>query len=119
MGGRTTAGVARGGHRTGFARGGRVARYGRGYGGGPVYGGPIYDSCAGYGYGPRYGYNGCPGYGVPIVGRVIDNVFGGTVLIKGASSGRELAAAFPMGSAAVRVSTQSSPKLARSGRRIG
>jgi len=77
MGGRAMAGVARGGHRADFARGGRVARYGRGYGGGPIYGGPIYDSCAGYGYGPRYGYNECPGYGVPIVGRVIDDVLGG------------------------------------------
>ena len=40
-------------------------RYGRGYGRGPVYNGWIYDSCAGYRYGPGYGYNGCPGYGVP------------------------------------------------------
>ena len=68
-------GVVRSGHPAGFARGGRVARYGRGYGRGPIYNGPIYDSCAGYGDG--YGYNGCPGYGVPIVGRVIDDVLGG------------------------------------------
>ena len=39
------------------------------YGGG----GPIYDSCSGYGD----GYGGCPGYGVPIIGAVIDGVFGG------------------------------------------
>ena len=31
--------------------------------------GPIYDSC--------YGYGGCPGYGVPIIGAVINGVFGG------------------------------------------
>jgi hypothetical protein len=74
-------GVARSGHAAGSARGGRVARYGRGYGGyggygrGPIYNGPIYDSCEGYGYG--YGYNRCPGYGVPIVGRVINDVLGG------------------------------------------
>ena len=76
-GGGRAVGVKRGGHAAGFARGGRVARYGRGYGRGPVYNGPIYDSCAGYGYAPGYGYNGCPGYGVPIVGRVIDDVLGG------------------------------------------
>ena len=41
-------------------------------GGGPVYyNAPIYDSCAGYGYGE------CPGYGVPIVGAVINSVLGG------------------------------------------
>ncbi len=83
MGGRAMAGSARRGHAAGFARGGgRVARYGRGYGygpiyGGPIYHGPIYDDCADNGCGPRYGYNGCPGYGVPIVGRVIDDVLGG------------------------------------------
>jgi hypothetical protein len=76
MGGRAMAGTARRGHAAGVARGGgRVARYGRGYGRGPVYNGPIYDSCAGYGYGA--GYNGCRGNGVPIVGRVIDDVLGG------------------------------------------
>jgi defect-in-organelle-trafficking protein DotC len=63
--------------------GGHVARYGHGarYGGGYV-GGPIYDSCAGngngygygYGYGPGYG---CPGYGVPLVGGVINGILGG------------------------------------------
>jgi hypothetical protein len=51
-----------GGH---YARGG-----GGGYGGGYV-NGPIYDSCAGYGYG-----YGCPGYGVPLVGGVINGVLG-------------------------------------------
>jgi hypothetical protein len=60
--------------------GGHVARYGHGgrYGGGYV-SGPIYDSCAGYGYGygPGYGYGGCPGYGVPLVGGVINGVLGG------------------------------------------
>jgi hypothetical protein len=69
----------------GPARGGHVARYsgGRSYGGGHVarYGGgyssgPIYDSCAGYGYayGPGYG---CPGYGVPLVGGLINGALGG------------------------------------------
>ena len=80
-GGRAMAGAARHGHAAGFARGGRVARYGRGYGRGPIYNGPIYDSCAGYGYGygygPGYGYNGCPGYGAPLVGGVLDGILGG------------------------------------------
>jgi hypothetical protein len=77
--GRAMAGPARGGYGSaGYARGGRVVvRSGGGYyggGGGPVYdNGPIYDSCSGYGY----GYGGCPGYGVPIVGAVINGVFGG------------------------------------------
>jgi hypothetical protein len=83
-GGGHAVGVARGGYRggyrSGFARGGRVARYGRGYGG-PIYDGPIYDSCAGYGYGygygPGYGYDGCPGYAAPLVGGVINGIFGG------------------------------------------
>jgi hypothetical protein len=75
--GHAMGGTARRGHAGGFARGGRVARYGRGYGRGSIYGGPIYDSCAGNGYGPRYDYDGCPGYGVPIVGQVIDDVLGG------------------------------------------
>lgn len=69
-------GVARSGHQTRFARGGHIARYGRGYGNGPVYDGPIYDSCAGYGYGPGYGYNGCPGYAAPL-GGVINGILGG------------------------------------------
>ena len=51
-------------------RGGHVVRYGGGY-----RTGPIYDSCSGYGYG--YGYGGCRGYGVPLVGGVINGVFGG------------------------------------------
>jgi hypothetical protein len=77
-GGHAMAGPARGGNGSaGYARGGRVVvRSGGGYygGGGPVYyDGPIYDSCAGYGY----GYGGCPGYGVPIVGAVINSVLGG------------------------------------------
>ena len=59
-----------GGHAmTGHAGGGRVARYGGGY-----RGGPIYDSCAGYGYGYN---NGCPGYGTPLVGGVINGILGG------------------------------------------
>lgn len=76
-GGRAMAGPARGGHMAGFARGGRVARYGRGYGGGPIYNGPIYDSCAGYGDGYGPDYNGCPGYGAPVVGGVVNGVLGG------------------------------------------
>ena len=78
-GGRAMAGPARGGYAGGYARGGRVVvRSGGGgyYGGGGGYyggGGPIYDSCSGYGD----GYGGCPGYGVPIIGAVIDGVFGG------------------------------------------
>jgi hypothetical protein len=67
-----------GGH---YARSGGGGYYGGGYGGGYV-NGPIYDSCAGYGYGygygygPGYGYGGCPGYGVPLVGGVINGIFG-------------------------------------------
>jgi hypothetical protein len=73
-GGRAMAGPGRGS--AGYAGGGRVVRSGGGYygGGGGYYGGgPIYDSCSGYGY----GYNGCPGDGVPIIGAVINGVFGG------------------------------------------
>jgi hypothetical protein len=58
----------------GYARGGHVARYGGGYRYGPIYNGPIYDSCSGYGYG--YGYGGCPGYGGG-VGGLIGSVLGG------------------------------------------
>jgi hypothetical protein len=83
-GGHASVAHAAGGRAVGFAHGGgggRVARYGRGYGYGPTYNGPIYDSCAGYGYGygygPGYGYNGCPGYVAPIVGGVINGVLGG------------------------------------------
>jgi hypothetical protein len=74
---------AAGGHSAGRraiagpARSGRVARSGRGYGYGPAYNAPIYDSCANYGYDPGYGYNGCPGYGVPVVGRVINGILNG------------------------------------------
>ena len=71
------AGGHGGGH-AGYARAGGYAhggRYARGGGGGYyVGGGPIYDSCAGYGYGPGYG---CPGYGVPLVGGVINGILGG------------------------------------------
>jgi hypothetical protein len=79
------AGPARSGRAgAGYAGGGRVVRYGGGYRNGPVYGGPIYDSCAGYG--PGYGYNngygygynnGCVGNGVPLVGGVINGILGG------------------------------------------
>jgi hypothetical protein len=46
----------------GYARGGHRARYG---------GGPIYDTCDGY------HDNGCPGFGVPYVGGLINGVLGG------------------------------------------
>jgi hypothetical protein len=63
-GGASFAGHGGGGHAmAGPARGGY-------YGGGPVY-----DSCAGYDSG--YGYGGCPGYGVPLVGGVINGILGG------------------------------------------
>jgi hypothetical protein len=57
----------------GRARGSHFARSGRGYG--PAYNGSIYDSCNGYD--PSYGYNGCPGYGVPVVGGVINGILNG------------------------------------------
>jgi hypothetical protein len=64
--GHATSGHAMGGHAMArHARGGHGARYGGYYGGG----GPIYDSC-----GPDYG---CPGYGLPVVGGVINGIFGG------------------------------------------
>jgi hypothetical protein len=67
------AGHATGRHSmAGYARGGHVARYD--YRHGPIYNGPIYDSCPGYGYG--YGYGGCPGYG-GVVGGLIGGVLGG------------------------------------------
>jgi hypothetical protein len=82
-GGNGSAGYARAGRGSaGYAGGGRVVvrSGGGGYYGGGYYGGeqaydngPIYDSCSGYGY----GYGGCPGYGVPIVGAVINGVLGG------------------------------------------
>ena len=44
----------------------------RGYGGGNYGGsGPIYDTCDGY------QGNGCPGFGVPYVGGLINGVLGG------------------------------------------
>ncbi len=82
----TAAGQARGGHvaqngggHVGRYGGGRGARYG--YGGG-YSSGPIYDSCSGYGYGNGYAYGpgyagGCPGYGVPLVGGLINGALGG------------------------------------------
>jgi hypothetical protein len=85
-GGRAAAGHAMAGHARGGGGGGHVARYGGGrgarYGGGYGYSsGPIYDSCDGYGpgYGPGYGYgyNGCRGYGIPLVGGVINGILGG------------------------------------------
>jgi hypothetical protein len=70
MGGHAMGGHAMGGHaRGGYARGGHVARYGGGY-----RSGPIYDSCPGYAYGYN---NGCVGYGVPLVGGLINGVLGG------------------------------------------
>ncbi len=69
-----------GGHANGHAvhaGGGRVAHYGSGYRAGPGYSGPIYDSCPGYAYGPGYAYDGCAGYGVPLVGGVINGILGG------------------------------------------
>lgn len=81
--GHAMAGPARGGHvMGGYPRGGRIARYGSGgYNrAGPVFNGPIYDSCPGYSYGPGYGraYAECPGYsGVPVVGGLINGILGG------------------------------------------
>lgn len=75
-GGHAMAGPARGGRAVGgYTGGSHVARYGGGY-----RGGPLYDSCAGYGYGPYGygpGYGGCPGYGVPLVGGLIGGVLNG------------------------------------------
>jgi hypothetical protein len=76
MGGHAMAGPARGGVTAGYGRGDRIVRSGGRYYGG----GPVYDSCPGNGYGPGYGYgysNGCPGYGVPVVGGVINGILGG------------------------------------------
>jgi hypothetical protein len=70
MGGHAMGGHAVGGHAVaGYARGGHGARYGRYYEGGA----PIYDSCGDGSYGPGYG---CPSYGVPLVGGVINGIFG-------------------------------------------
>jgi hypothetical protein len=87
MSGRAVGGHAVGGHAmAGYARGGHGARYGRYYeGSAPIYdsygddgyyegGAPIYDSCGDGSYGPGYG---CPGYGVPLAGGVINDIFGG------------------------------------------
>lgn len=70
MGGHAMSGHAMGGHaRVGYARGNnRGTRYGGGYSGS---GGPVYDTCDGY-----YG-NGCPGFGVPFVGGLINGVLNG------------------------------------------
>jgi hypothetical protein len=72
LGGHSMAGHATGGSsgyaRGGYARPGHGARYGGGYYGG---GGPIYDSCDSY-----YG-NGCPGFGIPLVGGLINGALGG------------------------------------------
>ena len=63
------SGHATDGHaRSGYARGSHRARYG---GGNDLGGGPIYDTCDGY-----HG-NGCPGFGVPYVGGLINGVLGG------------------------------------------
>ena len=71
-GGHSMAGHATGGSggyaRGGYARSGHGARYGGGYYGGR---GPIYDSCDSY-----YG-NGCPGFGIPLVGGLINGALGG------------------------------------------
>jgi hypothetical protein len=68
-GGHALSSHAMGGHAAGgYARGGHGARYGSGYHGGA---GPIYDTCDGY-----HG-NGCPGFGVPYVGGLINGVLGG------------------------------------------
>ncbi|MGA8615323.1 MAG: hypothetical protein WB760_27315 [Xanthobacteraceae bacterium] len=81
--GHASAGRAAGGHPArgraiaGPVRSRHVARSGRGYGYGPAYNASIYDNCSGYGYDPAYGYNGCPGYGVPVVGRVINGILNG------------------------------------------
>jgi hypothetical protein len=69
MSGHATSGHAMGGQaRGGYARGAHGARYGGGY---YVGGRPIYDTCDGY------DGNGCPGFGVPFVGGLINGVLGG------------------------------------------
>ena len=68
-GGHALSRHAMGGHvGGGYARGGQGARYGDGHYRGA---GPIYDTCDGY-----HG-NGCPGFGVPYVGGLINGVPGG------------------------------------------
>jgi hypothetical protein len=64
MSGHAMSGHAMGGH-PGYARGGHGGQYGGGYYGN----GPVYDTCD--------GYNGCPGYGVPFVGGLINGALGG------------------------------------------
>ena len=61
--GHAVGGHAAGGHARIGSGGHHVARYGGGY-----RSGPIYNSC---------GYYNCPGYGVPLVGGLIDGVLGG------------------------------------------
>jgi hypothetical protein len=67
MSGHAMGGHAMGGH-PGYARGGRGGPGGQ-YGGGYYGNGPVYDTCD--------GYNGCPGYGVPFVGGLINGALGG------------------------------------------
>ena len=63
VGGHAVGGHAAGGHARIGSGGRHVARYGGGY-----HSGLIYNSC---------GYYNCPGYGVPLVGGLIDGVLGG------------------------------------------
>jgi hypothetical protein len=69
------AGQPAGGHSSGHAMSGHAmsghAMSGHAMGGHPGYarGGPVYDTCD--------GYNGCPGYGVPFVGGLINGALGG------------------------------------------
>jgi hypothetical protein len=67
MSGHAMGGHAMGGH-PGYARGGRGGPGGQ-YGGGYYGNGPVYDTCD--------GYNGCPGYGIPFVGGLINGALGG------------------------------------------
>ena len=87
-----------------------------------TYNAPVYDSCAGYGYGE------CPGYGVPIVGAVINSVLAVTAATTATAATEDfrqtcnirqtcnMAAAFPVGSAAVFAygRIESGPPVARS-----
>jgi hypothetical protein len=72
MSGHAMGGRAVGGHgHPGYARGGHGGQYGGGYYGNGYYGngnGPVYDTCD--------GYNGCPGYGIPFVGGLINGALG-------------------------------------------
>jgi hypothetical protein len=71
-GGGHASGGGHGGGHAGYARGGYGHGYARGGGGGGYYagGGPLYNSCG-------YGYNACPGYGIPFVGGLINGALGG------------------------------------------